>query len=207
MIRFFTTYYREHRPERRRELDLSLALNSLAFDQICVLSERTPGPGPIDCDWRISPKRQTYADILLWSSCVSGPDDVTVIANCDIVIPGDAARQISATLAPCQLFCLSRYEIHPTGKLKHFAEESSQDVWAFRGEPPKVGGGYFFGIPGCENTFARESKEAGWIVLNPSKTIKTIHIHGSRLRTDTNSAKHRLPPPYLFIEPTELVAQ
>jgi hypothetical protein len=44
MNRLFTTYYAERRPERRRELDLCLALNATAFDRVCVMSEGVTGP-------------------------------------------------------------------------------------------------------------------------------------------------------------------
>jgi hypothetical protein len=59
-------------------------------------------------------------------------------------------------------------------------------------------------VPGCDNRLVAEVQAAGWTVSNPSRDIKTIHVHGSRIRTATNHVNHRLPPPYLFVQPAHL---
>jgi hypothetical protein len=202
-LRLFTTYYNERKLARRRELETSLALNSPAFDELCVLAEGVEGPGPGNCIWRNLPERQTYRAVLNWAK-IAGQDDVSIVANCDIVIPILSARRIAATIERNELYCISRYEVGPRGSLVLYDADYSQDVWAFRGSPPEIAGGYFFGIPGCENTFAREADALGWKILNPARSIQTIHLHDSHIRTATNSTSYRLPPPYLFIEPAYL---
>lgn len=202
--RLFTTYYPERRRERGLELDLCLALNSLAFDRLYVLAENVSGPSLQNCDWQNSKKRQTYADLLAWASSVAADDDLTIIANCDIVIPRDSIKTIDGSLQAGEAYCLARHEVTQGGGLALFDVNYSQDVWAFRGRPPVGIGSYFFGIPGCDNRFAQELATLGLRVSNPARDIPTIHVHGSGRRTVTNSRPYRLPPPYLFINPTRL---
>jgi hypothetical protein len=205
MNRAFTTYYAERKPERRRELDLCLAINSTVFDRLCVMSENVQGPGALNAEWKVVNQRQTYAGVLAWIGEAAAPDDLSVITNCDIVIPPDALRLIEQHIGEREMYALSRYEAGHGGKLDLYDAEYSQDVWAFRGKPPTINRANPFGVPGCENNFAAEVAAAdGWRVSNPSRSIRTIHLHSSRVRTPTNSTAHRLPPPYLFIPPTRL---
>lgn len=199
ICRLFTTYYREPKPFRRTELDLCLALNRHAFDEIRVLSEGVPGDG-----WRVLNRRQTYDDAIQWAMELAGPNDVSVIANCDILIPRGSHEQIANTIGPEEFYCLTRYEVGPGGVPKLYNTNASQDVWAFRGKPKAVTHPDFFGVPGCENRFAYRLRDAGYRVLNPSRSIQTIHVHNSMIRTQMNSVKHRLPAPYLFIKPHHL---
>ena len=105
--RLLTTYYKEPRTSRRTELDLCLAMNAMAFDRVCVLSESAECA--VDC--RTLSRRQKYSDLIAWAVAESGPDDINVIANCDIVIPERSIRIMERELTPLQVYCLSRYEI------------------------------------------------------------------------------------------------
>ncbi len=203
MIRLFTTYYHEPRPDRCAELDICIALNALAFDGVYILAENIRGHVPRG-EWVMSEKRQKYIDILQWASSLAQPDDVTVIANCDIVIPAPSAKQIMEHLGADEAYCLSRYEVGPSGRCRLLNTGWSQDVWAFRGPSRIVGGDYFFGVPGCDNRLAHEMDASGYKVLNPSKTIKTFHIHSTGQRTATNSVAHRVDPPYLLVDPSHV---
>jgi hypothetical protein len=142
--------------------------------------------------------------MLDWIGQTVGSNDVSIIANCDIVVPTESLRLIETVIGFREMFCLSRYETGAGGVLNLFDAEYSQDVWAFRGLPPAVAAAFFFGVPGCDNRLAAEVQAAGWTVSNPSRDIKTIHVHGSRIRTATNHVNHRLPPPYLFVQPAHL---
>jgi hypothetical protein len=134
MNRVYTTYYNERKPERRRELDLCLAINSTLFDRLCVMSENVQGPGALNAEWRVVNQRQTYAGVLAWIGEAAAPDDLSVITNCDIVIPPDALRLIEQHIGEREMYCLSRYEAGHGGKLDLYDAEYSQDVWAFRGK-------------------------------------------------------------------------
>jgi hypothetical protein len=205
-----TVYYAEPRQRRRAELELCLEINAGTFERVLVLSE---GEGPaaiggssIEC--RRMDRRQKYADALALAREIAADDDVTVIANCDIFVPPASLLLAKSALEPGQAWCLSRYELASGVAL--FDVEYSQDAWVFRGKPrsPLLAGAaaadYFFGVPGCDNRFAWELQESGYAVSNPSRSVRTYHVHGSRQRTVTNHARHRVPPPYLFIRPHEL---
>lgn len=197
----YTTFYRDRHPERRMELDLSLAMNATAFDRVRVLSEGVPRKPSGNVEWRMSPDRQTYAMVLEWIAEDALSDEISVISNCDIIIPPASVELIRRYLVAGEMWCLARYEIGHAGESALHDVDFSQDVWIIRGKPRAIVGQYPFGIPGCENHFAREMNEAGYQLSNPSRSVKTFHMHWTGLRTETNSRQHRMPPPYLFLSP------
>jgi hypothetical protein len=182
--RLYTTQYIEPNPARAQELASCLQANEGVFDIV-----RAP------CEGGGSP-RQRYRDMLDYAAGEAGPDDIVVLANCDIIIQADALKLIGESLRAGEMYALSRWE----GPAPHNCEWS-QDVWAFRGPPKVAGGDYFFGVPGCDNRFAHDADASGYRVLNPSKSIVTVHVHQSRIRTATNSIAFRIDPPYLLIKP------
>lgn len=205
--RLFTTYYKEPDKGRRGELDVSLAVNAMFFDSVHVLAESCNPRMPDGAECRILTRRQTYDDAITWANEVAGADDLIVIANCDIIVPYKSVEIMFEHVAREDAYCLSRYEIEPGGGLKPYLHDFSQDVWAFRGPIRPVKADWAFGVPGCENKFALQLLEAGYRVTNPSKSIKTYHVHASGSRTKTNHKTHRLPPPYLWVYPTALGQQ
>ena len=187
--RLLVPYYRDDRPARRAELDLCIAVNSTVFDIVEVVEE--------------GGTRQKFWDLMDLACHGAAEDELIVIANCDILIPRPAMLEMAHSLKRDEAYCLARHEVGPGGVPKLYDVDFSQDLWAFRG-PPRPMGDFFFGLPGCDNRFAHELQQAGYTVTNPSRSIQTIHVHASNLRTETNTRKHRVPPPYLFISPTYL---
>lgn len=141
-------------------------------------------------------------------------DTVYMVLNSDIVVPETAARQIRELLyrpGPTKSICLTRYEssIKALGRKSEDAGASftstGQDLWAFRGGEHIRSlpiGDIPLGIPGCERSFA-------WALslttqtLNPSRRIRTYHIHSSNFRTYTaRFHSGKTPKPYLFVNPT-----
>lgn len=55
-------------------------------------------------------------------------------------------------------------------------------------------------VHNCDNRLAHELKEAGFEVLNPSKTIQTFHLHDVPIRSFVEGEVQRVPPPYHLIE-------
>lgn len=199
--RLFTTYYEPRNEARRQELDLCLQMNCQAFDSVTILTE---GPGRpawfngLGDNWGIRPQ---YANAILSASHAG--DGVVVIANSDIIIPQSSLEQIDCNLRPNEAYALTRWDITENG-IRLFDRVHSQDVWAFRGPPkPNIGGDYFFGVPGCDNRFAYELQAAGYEVLNPSRDIRTYHLHLSGYRPG-NKPENRVPGPYLFVKPHHL---
>jgi len=202
--RLLTTYFPEPKKFRRCELDQSIALNAMVFDQVCIISENAFCPGAEGVEWKVIDRRQTYDDAIAWANELAADDDVSIVANCDIFLPLESILQIEQALRPNEVFCLTRYEIGHGGVPKLYDTDASQDVWTWRGKLKGVTHGDFFGVPGCENRFAHRLQQAGYKVLNPSRTIKTFHFHNSMIRSQSNSPRNRLPPPYLFISPHAL---
>jgi hypothetical protein len=201
MLGLVTTFYNEMNRSRMAELETCLALNRLAFDWICVLAEGvTESPIKGINEWWFVSSRPMYCDALKAASA-SSPDDVVVIANCDIRVPRESLQLIDANIQPGQAYCLTRWENGSVWNVEY-----SQDAWVFRGRPMLRGGmgRYRFGVPGCDNRFAAELRAAGYAVLNPSRSIRTWHYHESAVRTATNCGEHRVDLPYLYVWPHEL---
>jgi hypothetical protein len=88
-----------------------------------------------------------------------------------------------------------------------FDRADSQDTWIFKGGVNQVSGADFtMGIAGCDNAIAHLLEQHGYNVINPSRTIKTYHLHLTNIRNYTDisgNAIQRIQPPYKLINPTE----
>jgi hypothetical protein len=188
-------------------LDFALAVNVSAFEGVHVVAENVPQP-PLADDhlfWSSVDLRWKFSMLLAVAGVVAGPTDLVVLANCDIVIPRSTLTAIDRSILPFQAYCLTRWEIEGDWAMRVWDVGYSQDVWVFRGPPrDKIGGDYWFGVPGCDNRLSHELRAAGYEVRNPSKSLPTYHIHASHQRTATNTQEHRVPPPYLYLTPCRL---
>lgn len=185
---------------RREELELCLGANEAAFDEVAVISEGAAKPEWSKAKWIERTNRQKFSDLLRDIGHFAKRDDVTLIANSDIVIPKWVVSSIAANLGPLQVYCLAKWDLTPGG-IRKWKSGWSQDVWCFRGVPefPSSVGDYCLGVPGCDNRFARELHDAGFEVSNPSLSLPTYHVHLSSARTSTNTEPHRVPAPYALI--------
>lgn len=80
----------------------------------------------------------------------------------------------------------------------------TQDVWVFKA-PLRINprlADMTMGYMGCDNKIAHIAKEAGYRVVNPSKSIKTVHWHNSEYRTYDNDSRLDVDCPVVpcFIE-------
>jgi hypothetical protein len=96
-----------------------------------------------------------------------------------------------------KVLCLCRHDLMPNKTTRFIEAEYSQDSWVWKGKLSFTGGEYNFGILGCDNVFPYELDKAGYRVLNPSRHIKTTHLHIVNERS--YSEKTRLPRPYLHV--------
>lgn len=129
---------------------------------------------------------------------------IYILANTDMIIISETIELIKSHLTRQQVYCLTRWEgIGEGARFKAVA--GSQDVWCWKGPVviPRARG-IALGKPGCDNRIAAEFKRVGKQVLNPSRTLKTYHVHASQYRTQ--SAKDTVPQPYLAITCTVLRA-
>lgn len=136
------------------------------------------------------------------------PNRVNVIANSDLYFERLAHHPL-----PGEVWALSRYDIDPTGEAILWNNRDSQDSWIVCGGPHQVDCEYPMGIPGVDNRLIYELRQAGFKVSNPSKTIRSYHLHQSQYRSYLQGESgrgrggekiERIPPPYSFEAPHEL---
>lgn len=182
-------------PDRQEELRKCWALNDGLFNKYTKFKGRP-----------------TFTE--LFDMCE--PGYVNVICNSDIFIPEETCALLeSMEFDPRQMKCfaLSRWDVLPNGDAKLWDHRDSQDVWIISGGPWLVDAPYPMGVAGCDNALVHALQLAGFTVTNPSKTIKTYHLHNVNYRSylvdHSGIARggdkiERVPPPYAFVQPTEL---
>jgi len=179
-------------PERWEELSTCWGINDALF------TERTVMHG-----------KPTFSEI--FDACRE--DSVNVIANSDIYFDLDGIAHILNGIRPLTTFALSRWNVHADGTVNLYDHADSQDAWVFLGKPTGIDAPFTMGVPGCDNRLAWLMKEAGYIVLNPSLTIRAYHLHNVQWRSylsDPDSKARwgekieRIPPPYHLVKPTHL---
>jgi hypothetical protein len=147
------------------------------------------------------------------------PNVVNVLTNSDVFFDAEALVHFRF-LGECRAmdvkpkcWALSRWDLLLDGSVSHHAHCDSADTWVMYGVPPAMDIPWPLGIPGIDNRLAHELIAAGFDVLNPSKTVKTFHLHNSQYRSyiqggigaGRGSRKmQRVPPPYAMVHPTSL---
>ena len=140
--------------------------------------------------------RPSYEDLFE----VSSDDSITIVCNGDIYFKEEDVRIIEASLHKDQVYALSRWDETPQG-LFHHCTPDSQDAWIFKGKIRKGEFDIPLGKPGCDNRIAYELESAGYEVLNPSKTIRSYHVHTSQSKTYVRTKEHIVPEPYKMVHP------
>lgn len=228
----YVQWYVAANERRMREIDLCIrrliANREISHVVLCVPVSDIPSlpqdilvtrtePGHTS-EIQILDRRLTYKHVMQAAACVN---TIYMIVNSDIVVPETAAAQIRNLLfraGPAISVCLTRYESclakmagvseDITATLREFTAKTcgndSQDLWAFRGGQhiQKLQGVNIpLGVPGCDNRIA-------WVLdqktrtMNPSRSIRTYHVHDSGFRTYTQ--KSRVPKPYKLVPATAL---
>ena len=57
-------------------------------------------------------------------------------------------------------------------------------------------------MPNSNNRIAYEFNEAGYKIMNPSKSIRALHVHSSNIKNYTK--EDTIPCPYLNVEATSI---
>jgi SAM-dependent methyltransferase len=184
-IRLFYNYYVDENPQRRKEIDFCLKqnINNPLIDIIVLESEINP----------------TFDFFIEKINLLSGENDINIICNSDIFL--DNTIQLVKNINKKEFYALSRYDWNNNSS-SFFDMANSQDTWIFRGKVDNVNANFQLGKLGCDNRIAHEFKMAGYTVTNPSKSIKTYHVHNSNIRRYTEN--ERINGTYLFIKPTSL---
>jgi hypothetical protein len=186
MIRLFYNYYQDKNPVRKREIDYCLHMN-----------QANPLLTTVVVD---SPGKPSYEYFFQQINAVTGPDDINIICNSDIYF--DSTIALTERMKHKQLWALSRWDWHGPNHIVFFDRPDSQDTWIVRGKVENVYGNFTLGIRGCDNRIAHEFHKAGYAVSNPSRSVKSYHVHNSGIRNYTMADV--VPPPYHTIQPTAL---
>jgi hypothetical protein len=157
----------------------------------------------------ITEKRPTYNDYFaITKNLFNGENNINIISNLDIIIPSETLKLIGNYINNKTCLALSRWDIQNLEKniSTHFDRDDSQDTWIFLGSVNNINlADFTLGKAGCDNKIAYLLGENGYYVINPSKTLKTHHLHLTNVRNYLNvvgEATERIPPPYKLIENT-----
>lgn len=185
MTRLFVNTYTDANPERNAELVYCLAENKKVFDEVVEIEGRP-----------------TYMEYFSMINAVAKQGDISVIANLDIVIDEENLKLIEKNLRNDECYALSRWD-KIGDRAIHFDRWDSQDFWAFNGKVKSVDRCEIRqAVAGIDNAIAERLNAAGYIVLNPSKDIKTIHHHETGVRN--YNPKEKTARPYLLVTPHHL---
>jgi hypothetical protein len=190
MITLYVNKFTCNDPERKAEFDkcLELNTNNPLIDKIVLINTEA---------------RPTYEMVFNMFQ----QDSVNILANSDIYF--DDTIQFARAIGDREFFALTRWELLDN-KVMFFTERHpgvpakySQDAWIVGGKPNVRNANFMMGVPGCDNRIARVIWDSGYIVRNPSYTIRAIHIHKKDYR-DPNIVNDQIKPPYKWVEPTTM---
>lgn len=185
MIRLIYNYYEDKNPYRKKEIDFCLQKNLENSLLNVIIVETLSKP--------------TYNYFFEKINKLTSSNDINIICNSDIFFDdtiGLVLRYLT-NQPQKQMFALSRWDWHNPHNIVFFDRADSQDTWIVKGRIDNVMGDFTLGMRGCDNRIAHEFQKSGYIVTNPSKSIKTYHVHNSGVRNYTVSDV--IPPPYLTI--------
>lgn len=202
MIYLYTNWYIAKDAERREEnrTCLEINLSNPLIDGIILMCDETVKEFDIPKHRKITAVklgcRPTYRDYFKeMNEC---PNHTRIISNTDIYF--DDTLNYVEQMTEKQVFALTRWEDLPEGKL-FLGSAGSQDVWIFKGIIKDADADFPIGYWGCDNKLAYELDKVGYKVQNPSKTIKTYHLHrGERDMTETyDTVTDKVLPPYKYL--------
>lgn len=190
MINLFYNYYKTANEDRQKEINFCLQKN---------LSNNLLNTIIID-----SQENLTYNFFFNKINNLSTGNDINIICNSDIFF--DESVENVKYIKDNESFVLCRWEYKKPSQIVFANRPDSQDTWIFKGKIKDINGDFFLGRPGCDNRIAYEIQKAGYVVKNPSKTIKTYHYHNSGIRNYNvrNYNQQVVPGPYLTIQPSSI---
>lgn len=201
MTRLFISYYQDKNQDRQEELDecLSRNITNDLIDEIHLLLEY---PLTLPNNKKIIKAhvkaRPSYSVFFEYINSLTRPEDISILANSDIYF--DDTLSLLGKYSDTQVLALCRYDIK-NDKAIFMNRWDSQDTWIFKGIIRAVPDSDFsLGIGGCDNAIANRLYRAGYNVINPSRTIKTYHLHETQLHNYDPHVK--IPQPYKLLTPT-----
>lgn len=204
----FTCYFSQKDERRKAELIFCLQQNlkNESIEKVFVLMESGYSDLILLTHTKLilikTVNRPQISDLIKLSNDVESGERIKIIANSDIFFD-DSIEFIKKDLMKNYVYCLTRWDYKEDGKHIFYNNFKSQDAWFFMDKlPPKIGN-FYLGVPGCDNRFAKELKDRGYTVENPSLTVKAIHVHRSNQRS-YDKIKDKVKGPYAYPLPKEL---
>jgi hypothetical protein len=208
-MNLFINPYNDKNTDRQKELEQCLLKNCINKEIkliYCIVDFEFDNKGFSEDEKIVyikSSTRPKFNDFFNIINIYSNKDTINAIVNSDIYFDEESVRLIEENIKSDECYALSRWDVKDGGIIKLFNRPDSQDCWVFKGPIKKIPDcGFNLGIPGTDNAIANRIELAGYKILNPSKDIKTYHLHNSGIRNYTS--KDRIPPPYKLIHPHNL---
>lgn len=187
MIRLLYNYYEDKNPVRKKELDFCLQKNLENPHLSVIIVESSEKP--------------SYESMFRRLNALTADNDINIICNSDIFFD-DTILLAEQYLHGRSVWALTRYDYINEHNIRFFDRRDSQDTWIWRGKMEGVIGGFTLGRRGCDNRIAHEFRDSGHPISNPSRTVKTYHVHNSNVRNYShNDFVHG---PYLHVDITQL---
>lgn len=211
-INLILNYYKDKVEDRNLELLTCFVknLNNDYINNIVVISTESDYSSLIDylVDNKnkiipiLTEVRPTYNDYFsITRNFFNDDNNINIISNLDIIIPqetlySEVSKTINDYIDSKTCLALSRWDIQENNTYVHFDRSDSQDTWIFLGGVPNINDADFtLGKWGCDNKISYLLDESGYFVINPSKTLKTYHLHLTNIRNYDNI----IPPPYKLL--------
>lgn len=144
--------------------------------------------------------RPTFQEMFDHADETAGEYDITLALNSDCQLDVTAADFGCMTRNEC--WCLTRHE-HGRNGWELWNVPYSQDGWAWMGKCRMKNATFLPGTMGCDSALAYLAMVAGYKVRNPSKSVRLLHRHAGETRT----ALDRLPGPYVYLTPHEVLQE
>lgn len=207
------TSFANQSEERNQEIQFAQTLNTNnpLVTNISVLSED-------NLSWFSSSKakvvqtssRPTFRDFVNFANSL-GDGQVCIIANADIAF--DSTLSKANIYKDDIVYSLTRWFPDVTALTKDISSEiswwkdqyayMSSDSWIFKTPIYRIKNiGFPMGVLGCDNRFNYELIECGKRLVNPSKIIRTLHVHSSNIR---NYSSESLYGNYACVEITDVI--
>jgi hypothetical protein len=213
MTCLFINFYDTHNPARQEEIEECLSRNvaNPMIDRIYVIIDSASihfhclGKSE-KIEKIIYPERPTYSYLFQLANSNLIQNDIAIISNSDIYFEEHAVSLINYYLTRGTCFALSRWDREPDGTFKLFDRADSQDSWIFRAPINFIDNcDFFLGRLGCDNAVCQRIETAGYIVQNPARDIRSIHLHNTGIRNyDPSDHSQVVERPYKSVDPASL---
>ena len=209
MINLITSFYKSGNNERDIEIETCLKknYNNKFIDNIYLLNDMIYPLDFLDKEnitkiiqIKVDDKNKDrlYYNYIVNFINENISNDINIIANSDIYYD-ETINILKNTNMDNKFFALSRYDNNIL-----YNSFYSQDSWIFQGKLNINLNDINFriGTPGCDNRIAAIIRMAGYNITNPSKSIRSHHLHNTNFRTYTEIDK--IYGDYLYLMPCEL---